>query len=537
MRSSRGSGRRSTPHPKPDAVGIALRRALTRALPVVALVACASIVAELALQANRGVFASDECYHAYASQWLLAHRALPVEFPIFYSGLYYFYHPMLHVLGALWAGALGAQALHLLPVAIHATLLVVLASGALGSVPLAAGRWAAVLCATSVTLTAFAVQLYVDGLVALVFVLAGAMMLRVHAHGRSRDAVALGIVTAIALLTKHTGLLLPPLLIALAVTYAARGERRLASSFGLACALGVLIALPWYVRNQVLFGSAFYLAGAPDLDRGLYALSRAKFSGPPGDFLAQLPGVLGPWLGAFIAVALAVAAWRRRFGLREGLIVLALLGMAATAFVPMTSARHLTPMLAILALAGASAVHDLVRAHPRWMLAVEAALVVLVIDARWGLPDFRTAADLPGDLRVTFARVAERTPPDARILSLWTYETAYYTGRAAVWPNPWGQREHPVAMFYDTDPSLLLRHLEEARIGYILVPMRGASPRFDSANYPASFMNCLGVLVRHDTTRLVWTSGVLGLVRVAGLDRAHPLPRREPASAAPGTIH
>ncbi len=512
-----------------------LARALALVLPVLALAACAALIARLALQANGGVFATDECFHAYASQWLLAHRALPAEFPIFYSGFYYYYNPMFHVLGALWAGVLGAPALHLLPVAIHAALLVVLATGALGAVPLGAGRWAAVLCATSLTLTAYAVRLYVDGLVALVFILAVALVLRVRAHGRWRDAVALGIVTGIALLTKFNAVLLPLLLAGLAVVHAVRHERRLARAYALACALGLLIVLPWYVRNHVLYGSPFYPAGARDLDRALYALNRAKFSLPPGLFLARLPGVIGPWLGAFGAAALAAAAWKRRFALREGLIVLALLGMVATAFFPMSAARHLTPMLALLALAGAWGVHDLVRARPRWRLAIEAALVALMIHTLWTMPDHRGPANLPAYLQTAFPHVAERTPADARILSLWTYDTAYYTGRAAAWPNPWGQREHATAMFYDTDPDLFLRHLEEARIDYILVPIGTGRPEFDSANYPMRFMNSLDALVQRDPTRVVWNSNVLALVRVAGHDRARPVPERGPAGAAPGT--
>jgi hypothetical protein len=264
----------------------------------------------------------------------------------------------------------------------------------------------------------------------------------------------------------------------------------------------------------VLYGSAFYPVGAPDLDRALYALNRAKFSTPALVFLSQYPGIVGPWLGACVAVAFGAALWLRRFTLREGVMLFAIGGMIATLFTPMGATRHLTPFLALLALTGAWAVHDRVRTRAPLALTVEAVLVTLALYAAVTLPDVRRPADLAERFVEAFPQVAAHTPPGARILSLWTYDTFYYTRRAATWPDPWGQREHPVAMFTDDSADSCLAHLRRSRIDYVLLPRAIRDQEWDSANYPASFIRCMRTLAERDPTRLVWVGETLALLRV-----------------------
>ena len=51
-------------------------------------------------EASAARFASDECFHAWVSEWIARHGRLPRTLPEFYSGLPYFYPPLLHLMGA-----------------------------------------------------------------------------------------------------------------------------------------------------------------------------------------------------------------------------------------------------------------------------------------------------------------------------------------------------------------------------------------------------------------------------------------------------
>ena len=63
------------------------------------------------------------------------------------------------------------------------------------------------------------------------------------------------------------------------------------------------------------------------------------------------------------------------------------------------------------------------------------------------------------------------------MLSLWTYDTAYYSQRPATWPIPWGQKEHAFELFEERDPGRFLAKLDHYRIDYLLVPLVGRPRR------------------------------------------------------------
>jgi len=350
-----------------------------RLLFALAAVLAAVTLVRLGLQAARGTFASDECFHAYLSEWLLVHRRLPTVLPELYSGLYYYYPPLLHVAGALWAALLGLQALHLLPVVITGLTLAAVLLGAARVIPPAARAQAALLCLLNGSFLQYGVRLYVEGLLTLVFALFFARILELRRTGRRREAIALGVVACLGLLTKLYGWVPIAWLAALALVYAVRRERGMAVGLILALALGVGIAAPWLVRNQVLFGSAVYPGFAPDMDGSLYALNRQRFSIPPLDFLRGIPQAFGPWLVTMTGAAAACAAFARRRGLREGLLLLVVLGALGTAFAPMAQARHLEPLVPLLALAAAWIVTEAFEPLPWLQLGVGTVLAVAVI--------------------------------------------------------------------------------------------------------------------------------------------------------------
>ncbi|HKQ58960.1 MAG TPA: hypothetical protein VJY35_13935, partial [Candidatus Eisenbacteria bacterium] len=161
-------------------------------------------------QAAPAVFASDECFHEYVAQWIGTHGGFPRALPEFYSGLPYFYPPLLHVLGALVFKLAGPDALRYVNVVLTGFLLLALRGLPIPGVPAAARRCAALLCIATPALSLYAVRFYAETLATLLAVLVVTLLLRLRAPGGSagmRGAVALGLVTGLALLAKQPAVL------------------------------------------------------------------------------------------------------------------------------------------------------------------------------------------------------------------------------------------------------------------------------------------------------------------------------------------
>jgi hypothetical protein len=100
------------------------------------------------------------------------------------------------------------------------------------------------------------------------------------------------------------------------------------------------------------------------------------------------------------------------------------------------------------------------------------------------------------------------------VLSLYTYDTFYYARRPATWPIAWGQKEHPVEMFLTGDCDSVLAGLQRHRLRYLLVSREGQGPRFDGANYPRPFLECMAVLLAERRLSPLWSSPDFALLRV-----------------------
>jgi hypothetical protein len=280
-----------------------------------------------------------------------------------------------------------------------------------------------------------------------------------------------------------------------------------------AAAVAVVIGLPWLIRNQVLFGSALYPAFVPGIDRGLLALNRQHFSTPLPRFLLGMLPFLGVPMLLMLAAAAFVVVRARRFGLPEALLAFAVLGMLVVALLPMAASRHLDLFVPVMALAACWIVSDALGARAAMRLAIEGALLVLALAAVVRMADRRASVDEPAYLQRAFSEIPSRMPEGATILSLWTYDTFYYTRRPATWPNPWGAARLAPA-FEERDPDRFLADLQGARIDFMLVPRRIRPVAFNTANYPESFMNGVEALVKRRTLAVAWASDELLLVKL-----------------------
>jgi len=473
----------------------------------------AAAVVDLAAKSISAPFATDECFHATAAVTILRLHRLPETFPEFYSGFYYYYQPLFHIVGAMWAGLFGVSALHALPPVLFAALLASLLARPMGRGSAVAGAWAALLCVSNRSLARYAVRLYAEGLITLLFL---AAVLLIWWFGRSSSrkvAVALGVVTGCALLAKFSAWILLVPMTAGAVAAQRSGKPQVAHRLWMAVAIAVALASLHLARNQVLYGSAFYPVFAPDLDHQLYALNSAHFSVSRASFYATLPRTLGLPLLIMTGSAVIVSFLRRSAGWLEALLAFGVLGMLIIPLSAYAAERHVNPFLPVIALTSSAIVSSaLVR---RWASpAISAALIVVAVIALNRYGNLRGDIDNPPYLARAFHEIGPHLAPNALVLSLWTYDTAYYTGRRATWPIPWGQKDRPKEMFETGDPEWILAGLRAHRIDYVLTPVRTRDRDFNSANYPARFVTGLDSLCRAGRVQRVWSSNEICLIQV-----------------------
>lgn len=473
----------------------------------------AALLAQLAPQAARAVLNTDECFHAHLAGWIAAHGRLPDRIPEFYAGLFYSYPPLLHLMGAAWVLGFGIASLPLLNVALLAVLLVALALLPVPGLDSAPRRWAFWLAISNVALAIYALRFYAEMLICVLGLLVALLLLRVAATRRVRDGVLLGLAGGLALLAKNTALVIPGLFVAfLAIEAIARRRDGVRAALA-ALLVAIAIALPMFARNQALFGSPIYPALAKDLDPWLYQLNRERFGGNLRFFLIGVWETVGPWVLALTAVALVVAVARRRLDAHVGLLVASTAGIAIAPFSPLHDARHIMPLIAVLALSGSVILHDALRARAALATTLECGLAALALSSVLALGDRRTPLDVDPSLMEAYAAVGRIVPADDTVLSLWTYDTAYHTHRPANWPIPWGQgARSPAALFREQDPGRFLAEMDRLGIRWVLIVRARGAARFNGSNYPRSFVDCAVALVNRGALRPAWLSARYGLL-------------------------
>lgn len=506
---------RAPPTPPAPAPAPAPRPRADRLFDAATAAIAATSVVLLARQAAGARFFTDECFHAHVATRIAAEGALPVTLPAFYSGMPGSYPPLFHALGALWSAGFGPAALPWLNVAVWGVLLALLLGGLGAGLPRPARRGAALLCVASHWLSLHALRFYAEMTFAALALAAALLALRLHRTGRVGEGVLLGLAAGSLALAKPAGAIAAVALAAAAAVAAARrSPRAVALAWGAAAALAV--AAPWWIRNQLRFGSVLHPLGAPDLDPGLWAMHLARYEGSWLRYAERLGAGTGPWIALAAALALGLA-WRR-----PGPPVVLLAGCLAAAalapLLPVHDPRHVLPLLP-LAAAAACAVLFAAAGAARWRW-VEVALLMVAAVHLARLPDYRRALDLPPHLGEAYA-AARALPAGSRLLSLWTYDTAFHTGRAATWPIPWGPSRTLAPLLETGDPDRLLAGLERHGVDAILMPVATGAAAFDGSNYPAGFVRAVRSLVATGRLRVAWASPRVALVvrRAAGPGR------------------
>jgi len=149
-------------------------------------------------------------------------------------------------------------------------------------------------------------------------------------------------------------------------------------------------------------------------------------------------------------------------------------------------------------------------------------LLIQVLLIGWGtttlirMPDYRQALNAPPEQLDPYRAVGQYVPAGETVLSLWTYDTFYYSRRDATWPIPWSKSAEEIRLFDEPDPARFLATLDRLSIRYLVVPRSHQPVRFDGVNYTESFVACVIQLVRGGQLRVLWQSptwAVVGRVR------------------------
>jgi 6-pyruvoyl-tetrahydropterin synthase related domain len=465
-------------------------------------------------------YMTDECFHAYMAEWIAGHGALPERIPGLYSGFAYYYPPLFHLLGAGVAALFGDAAFKFVNVLVSALLVIALYWGCRVLGARAAGRWAVALCAANLWLSVHAVRLYVEQLTALLAAGAVLLILNLRRTGQSRDAAWLGIVAGLALVAKHSSLVLVGLVILIAIAYAIRRQTGLARAYAMAAGIALLVAAPMFIRNQLLYGSPIYPALAPDLDPLLYQLNKSTFTPNPASLYFQAAHYTGWVIGLVAAAGLAFAIVRRQWTLEVGILGFCLAVYLAAPLQALLDARHLLPVIVAVALLGAILLDRALEGRRGLRLAVDAALIVAAVWCVSRLPNPRLRLDQPLEAMEVYRAVQEHVPEGEAVLSLYTYDTFYYARRDATWPIPWGQKTHPVEMFLTANCDSVLAAFRQHDLKWVLTTRGFQDVPFNGANYPGTFVNCMSELYRQKRISAAWVSNTTALIRLSARDSA-----------------
>ena len=496
-----------TAHPAPAPGG---RISLALDLGVLAVAAAYLVV--LWRQASPALFASDECFHAYLAEWIAGHAALPRTLPEFYSGLPYFYPPLFHLVGAALVKLAGIASLKYLNVLLTGLMVAALFALPVPDLSRAARRWAVLLCIASRALSLYAVRFYAETLATLLAVVVLLLLLRTRARPSTWNGVLLGLLVGAALLAKQPAGVLPVLLLALAAVDFAGRRRPQARAMLIALGVALVVAVPYFARNAMLFGSLSYPPITNNAQVALDAMNTRLFSLPAPMFYRNALIVMGPIVPWLAFVALGWNLVRGRFGLVTWLIAGSIVFTALAPWVPRFQPRHLNPVTAMLAVLGSITLLDGLRERRRLALALEAALLVWSVVFLTRLSGLRSGIDAAPADREAYRAIASYVPAQGTVLSRFTYDTWYYARRRATWPIPWGETAGQLELFTVEDPDRFLAALDHEGIGYLLVPRSPSGPRFNGANHPRSFVACVATLVESGRLTVLWGSDRMVLV-------------------------
>jgi hypothetical protein len=473
-------------------------------------------LARLVPQALAARLQTDECFHAWVSRWVGGHGRLPGEIPGLYGGFPYFYPPLFHVAGGA-AFALGDErGFRLANVAVVALLLAVIALGARRLASRDAARWAVCLAVANRFLAVHAVRLYAEALSTLLVTASALLLARVWRTPRRRDALLLGVGCGLAILTKLSALVLPPVLAGLAAVEWGQARRGRSAALALAAGVAVLVAAPWLVHVAMRFGSPFYPALGRDVHPLLLRLNEAHFTPAARKLWAEMAARAGPATWLAVAGALLAGARARRGGTELAIVGGCVALVLLAPLQPLLESRHLLPLVVAADTLSAVALGRAIGPASRGRVAVDLVTLAFAAAAALGPADLRAREDLdePAENLAAFAAVRAHVPAGDVVLARETYDVLWYADRAADWPVPFGQADPPLGAFRTADPDSIARDLARHHLRWVLLTDDAGPASFDGGDWPQPTLDGLARLVAGGRATEAWRDGDRALLRL-----------------------
>ena len=472
--------------------------------------------------ARTSIFFVDECWHALVARMMAEAHGLVTTTTAMMAGRFHLdYPPLFHLLGAAWSVWLGAPALLYfnLAVALALIALILIGPGRLLD-PMPRASLALALMATPL-FAMYSVRFYVEMLTAAVFfcswwwfakALRDARQLSsVTLDGQRRDAIISGIATGLLVWTKQTGLLVLGLYAAYLAWTILRGDRTrrttaawvvgVASIFA-AAYLGVTLARG---ENPLLFARP---TSHPEVWE---AAMGAGVRVPHGVFFHTLWATWGvlPFVLMFLPIAVLVTNRRRDY---PYVPLLVLLGILVAVFLidRRLVERHTLFLLPLIAFLGVDALTRLGGRRGTW--AGFAMILLAAVAHVVTMPNYRVNFNPSRDFVEMAWTIAQRTPSDATIASVWWVELRYHTGRKVIWPVP-HLEDPPVELFREQSADTWYERLRARGLDYLLVDDRYVSEG-PSLNFSRHTLANLDALIQNGQVQLVARAGPLRLFQV-----------------------
>ncbi len=471
--------------------------------------------------ARTSIFFVDECWHALVARMMAEAHGLVTTTTAMMAGRFHLdYPPLFHLLGAVGYAWAGPSALAYVNIVVALTLLALILIGP-GRLldPMPRASLALALTATPL-FTMYSVRFYVEMLTAAVFFCSWwwfAVALRdarqlssVTLDGRRRDAIISGIATGLLVWTKQTGLLVLGLYAAYLAWTIVRGDRTRRATAA------------WVVGTAAIFAAAYlgvtlgqgenpFLFAVSTRHPDVWSSAMEGVAVPRMLFLQTLWPTWGalPFVLMFLPIAVLVTNRRRNYPYAPLLVLLGIL-VAVFLIDRRLVERHTLFLLPLIAFLGVDAVTRLGGRLGTWagFVMILLAAVAHVVT----MPNYRVNFNPSRDFVEMARTIAQRTPSDATIASVWWVELRYHTGRNVIWPVP-NLDDAPVELFREQSADDWYEHLRARGLDYLLVDDRYVSEG-PSLNFSRHTLANLDALIQNGQVQLVARAGPLRLFQV-----------------------